>query len=51
MKPKIDLVSMLLVKANGRSPLPIVNKKKQWKSPWRGADWKYSDAYVNKIQF
>ena len=38
MKLKIDLVSIFLVNANGRSPLPIIKKRKQWRSPWHGAD-------------
>jgi len=44
MKPKIDLVSMFLVNANGRSPIPVVKKRKQWRSSRRRAGWKYSDA-------
>ena len=28
MKPKIDLVSMFLVIANGRFPVPVVKKRK-----------------------
>ena len=28
MKPKIDLISMLLVNVDGRAPVPIVKKRK-----------------------
>ena len=28
MKPKIDLVSMLLVNVDGRAPVPVVKKRK-----------------------
>ena len=28
MKPKLDLVSMLLINVNGRSPVPIIKKRK-----------------------
>ena len=28
MKPKLDLVSMLLVNIDGRSPVPVVKKRK-----------------------
>ena len=28
MKPKLDLVSMLLINVNGPSPVPIIKKRK-----------------------
>ena len=38
MKPKMDLVSTLLVYNNGRPPIPVVKKRKQWRSSRFGAD-------------
>ena len=38
MKPKIDLVSRFLVNANGQSPVPVIKKRKQWRSSRCGAD-------------
>ena len=28
MKPKLDLLNMLLIKINGQSPVPVVKKRK-----------------------
>ena len=44
MKPEIDLVSMLLVSADGRATIPIIKKRRARKLHRRGASGEHFDA-------
>ena len=44
MKPEIDLVSMLLVNANGWASVFVVKKRRTRKVHQCGASWEHSDA-------
>ena len=44
MKLEIDLVSMLLVNADGRTTILVIKKRRARKLHWCGASGEHSDA-------
>jgi len=44
MEPKIDLVSMLLVNADGRAAVPVEKTRNTKKVHQRDASWRHSNA-------
>jgi len=44
MKPKYDLVNMLLVDADGQTTIPVEETRNKKKDHWRGASYGHFDA-------